>query len=144
MSDQDTHPNKFSELRSKYKYHIDLYNALYQLKTENEEEINKIYKMLKTELIDSKKCLPHTIVNDIFCIILFNNRYTKAYLSLAKLIYDNYQLNEDITQEQSVRYIFYKEYGIKLNKSDNFETLILEDLSFQREDTIYRAIMCKT
>ncbi|EAY00028.1 hypothetical protein TVAG_029320 [Trichomonas vaginalis G3] len=141
MSDQDIHPNKYSELRSIYKYNIDSYNALYQLKTENEEEINKIYKMLKTELIDSKKCLPDTIIRDILCIIPFNNRNTKAYFSLAKLIYDNYQINEEIKVPLTVGYLFYKEYGIKLNKSDNFETIKLENLDIHTENTIYRAIM---
>ncbi|EAY15979.1 ankyrin repeat protein, putative [Trichomonas vaginalis G3] len=141
MSDQDTHPNRYSELRSMCKYYIDLYNALYQLKTENEEEIHKIFKMIKTELIDSKKLLPHTIIRDILCIIPYNNRYTKAYLSLAKLIYDNYQINEEIDVPLTVRYIFYKEYGIKLKKSDNFKTIKIEDLDIHTENTIYRAIM---
>ncbi|EAY16290.1 hypothetical protein TVAG_423430 [Trichomonas vaginalis G3] len=141
MSDQDTHPKKYSELRSMCKYSIDSYNALYQLKTENEEEIHKIFKMIKTELIDSKKLLPHTIISGILCIILYNNRYTKAYLSLVKLIYDNYQINKEINVPLTVRYIFYKEYGIKLNKSDNFETINSKNLDIHTEDTIYRAIM---
>ncbi|EAY16294.1 ankyrin repeat protein, putative [Trichomonas vaginalis G3] len=141
MSDQDTHSKKYSELRSMYQYSIDSYNALYQLKTENEEEIHKIFKMIKTELIDSKKLLPHTIISDILCIIPYNYRYTKAYLSLAKLIYDNYQINKEIDAPLTVRYIFYKEYGIKLDKSDNFETINSKNLDIHTEDTIYRAIM---
>ena len=55
MSVQSIHPNKFGELRENFKYYIDAYNALYRLKTEIEEELNKIYKMINTELIDSKK-----------------------------------------------------------------------------------------
>ncbi|EAX96682.1 hypothetical protein TVAG_489650 [Trichomonas vaginalis G3] len=94
MSDQDTNTNKYSEWRSILKYHIDLYNALYQLKTENEEELNSIYKMIKTELIDSKKYLPQNIVRDILDIILYNNRYTKSYLKLAKHIVDDYHVTD--------------------------------------------------
>ncbi|EAX96987.1 hypothetical protein TVAG_011360 [Trichomonas vaginalis G3] len=141
MSDQDTHQNKYSELRSMCKYYIDSYNALYQLKTENEEEINKIYKMIKTELIESKNYPPQNIIKDILQIIPYNNRYTKSYLSLAKIIYDNYQINEETKVSLTVRYLFYKEYGIKLDKSDNFETINSENLNFHTEDTIYRAIM---
>ncbi|EAX92064.1 hypothetical protein TVAG_460240 [Trichomonas vaginalis G3] len=141
MSEQDTHPNKYTELRSIHKYYIDLYNALYQLKTENEEEINKIYKMIKTELIDSKKCLPYTIISHILCIIPFKNRYTKAYFSLVKLIYDNYQVNEEIKIPFSIRYLFYIEYGIKLSKEDDFETIKSEYHDINTDDTIYRAIM---
>ena len=51
FTDQDIHPNKFSELWSIFKSYIDSYNAIYQLKTQNEEELNKIYKMIETELI---------------------------------------------------------------------------------------------
>ena len=65
MSDQDIHQNEFNELRNIFKYHIDSYNALYQLKTENEEELNLIYKKIQTELIDSKKSLPEYIIEDI-------------------------------------------------------------------------------
>ncbi|EAY20568.1 hypothetical protein TVAG_239430 [Trichomonas vaginalis G3] len=141
MSDKDIHSSKYSELRSIYKCYIDSYNVFYRLKTENEEEINKIYKLIKTELIDSKKHLPYTIISDILCIIPYNNRYTKAYLSLAKLIYDNYKVNEEIRVPLTVGYLFYKEYGIKLNKSDDFEKIKSENLQIHIENTIYRAIM---
>ncbi|EAY00010.1 hypothetical protein TVAG_029140 [Trichomonas vaginalis G3] len=65
MSDQDIHPDKYSEFRSSYKYYIDPFNALYRIKTDKEEELNSIYKMIKTELIDSKKLLPTNIIRDI-------------------------------------------------------------------------------
>ncbi|EAY05745.1 hypothetical protein TVAG_100680 [Trichomonas vaginalis G3] len=94
MSNQDVHPNKSEEQRSKYKYYIDLYIALHQLKTEKEEELTKIYKKIQTELIDSKKFLPQLIVEDILNFISCNNRYTKSYLSLAKFICDDYHVLE--------------------------------------------------
>ena len=59
-SDQGSHPNIYSGLHSISKYYIDSFNALYQLKTENEEELNSIYKMINTNLIDSKNHLPET------------------------------------------------------------------------------------
>ncbi|EAY01089.1 ankyrin repeat protein, putative [Trichomonas vaginalis G3] len=124
MSNQGTLPNKYSELRSIYKYYIDAYNALYQLKTENSEEINKIYKMIKTELIDSKSQLPNNIINDILRIIRYNNRYLKPYLSLAKLIYDNYQVNDKIDAPLI-----------------NFEKIDSKNIDIHTENTVYRAIM---
>ena len=78
MIDKDIPPNKYSELRSIYKHYIDSYIALYQLKTDKEEELNEIYKMIKTELIDSKIYPPKKIVEDVLDIILYNNRYTKS------------------------------------------------------------------
>ena len=141
MFDQGIHPNKFSELRDIYKYHIDAYITLYQLKTEKEEDLNSIYKMIKTELIDSKEYLPKNIIRDILNIIRYNNRYTKSYLFLAKLISDEYHLKEIKNIPTISNFLFYKEYGIKLNKSDDFEKIKSDNLDIHIENTIFKAIM---
>ncbi|EAY15284.1 hypothetical protein TVAG_394270 [Trichomonas vaginalis G3] len=138
MSDQDIHPNKYSELRSTYKYYIDLYTALYQLKTEKEEKLNSIYKMIKTEMIDSKKHPPRNILRDILNIIPFNNRYTKSYLYLAKRVYDDYPMKQVNNIHDVSNFIFYKEYGIEL-----YEIRILNygNIDIHTENTIYKAFM---
>ncbi|EAX94339.1 hypothetical protein TVAG_441580 [Trichomonas vaginalis G3] len=141
MSVQSIHRTKFSELRENYKQYIDTYNALYQLKIRNEEELNKIYKMIKTNLIESKKLCPQSIIRDILNIIPYNNGYTKSYLSLAKLISDDYHV-EEVRQIPIIsNYLFYKEYGIKLDKSHSFEKIQSENLSIHTENTIYKAIV---
>ncbi|EAY11934.1 hypothetical protein TVAG_399390 [Trichomonas vaginalis G3] len=141
MSDQDIHPSKYIELRSTYKNYIDLYNTLYQLKTENEGELNSIYQMIKTKLIGSKKYLPQVIIREILNIIPFNNRYTKSYLSLAKLVSDEYHVKEVKYVKDLSNFLFYKEYGIKLDKSRDFEKDYFKNLDIHTENTIYRAIM---
>ncbi|EAY10924.1 hypothetical protein TVAG_260090 [Trichomonas vaginalis G3] len=141
MSEQDVHPSKYNKLRSICKYYVDSYLALYQLKTEKEEELKSIYKMIKTELIDSKKYLPTNAIEDILYIIPFNNRYTKSYLFLAKLISDDYHITYVNRVETISNFLFYKEYGIKLYKSDDFEKVNSENLDIHTENTIYRAIM---
>ncbi|EAY16280.1 hypothetical protein TVAG_423330 [Trichomonas vaginalis G3] len=141
MIDKDVHPSKYNKLRSICKYYIDSYLALYQLKTENEEELKSIYKMIKTELIDSKTCLPTNAMKDILDIIPYNNCYAKSYLFLAKLISDDYHVTKVNRVATIPNFLFYKEYGIKLDKSDNFETINSENLDIHTEDTIYRAIM---
>ncbi|EAY19799.1 hypothetical protein TVAG_178430 [Trichomonas vaginalis G3] len=141
MSDQDVHPSKYGEMRSKFKYYIDLYNALYQLKTEKEEELNNIYKKIQTELIDSNQLPAENIISDILNIIPYNNRYTKSYLSLAKFICDDYHIQEVKNVNRVSNFLFYKEYGIKLDKSANFKAINSENLDVLTEDTIYRAIM---
>ncbi|EAY22865.1 hypothetical protein TVAG_076120 [Trichomonas vaginalis G3] len=112
MSDQDDHPNEYNKLRSTYKYYIDIFNALYRLRNEKEEELNSIYKIIKTELIDSNKYPPKDIVKDILNLIPYNNRYTKSYLYLAKLISDEYQVKEVNRVLLISNFLFYKEYGI--------------------------------
>ncbi|EAY13371.1 hypothetical protein TVAG_424020 [Trichomonas vaginalis G3] len=90
MSDEDVHPSEYNKLRSIYKCYIDSYNALFQLKTEKEEELKSIYKMIKTELIDSNRYQPKKVMQEILDIIPYNNRYAKSYLFLVKLISDDY------------------------------------------------------
>ncbi|EAY13990.1 ankyrin repeat protein, putative [Trichomonas vaginalis G3] len=141
MSDHDIHPKKYFELRSAHKDYINSYTALYRLKTEKEEELNSIYEMIKTELIDSKKYLPKNIIRDILDIIPFNNRYAKSYLYLAKRISDDYQVKETSKIPLVSNCLFYKEYGITLDKSEHLEKYYLDDLDFQTENTIYKAIV---
>ncbi|EAY07138.1 hypothetical protein TVAG_343020 [Trichomonas vaginalis G3] len=141
MSEQDTHPNEFNELRSKYKYYIDTFNTLYQLKTENIEELYSIYKMIKTELIDSKKYPPQRMIKNILDIIPYNNRYITSYLILAEFITDDYQVTEDskISIEDGI--LTYKEYSIDLDYANDFEKIESKDLIFDTENAIYPAIM---
>ncbi|KAI5501758.1 protein of unknown function (DUF3447), partial [Trichomonas vaginalis G3] len=141
MSDQDVLHNKYNKLRSIYKYYIDSYTTLYQLKTETEEELKSTYKIIKEELIDSKKHPPQNIIKDILNIIPYNNRYTKSYLILAKLISDEFHVEKTNNVKPISNFLFYKEYGIKLDKSDDFEKIKLGNLDIHIENTIYRAIM---
>ncbi|EAX93924.1 ankyrin repeat protein, putative [Trichomonas vaginalis G3] len=141
MSDQDFLPSKYSELRSIYEYYIDSYNELYQLKTIKEEELRQIYNLIKIELIDSKIYPSKKIIKDIFYIIPYNNRYTKSYLSLTKLICDDYHVEEVKDIPTISNYMFYKEYGIILDKSEDFEKIKFMNIDIHSENTIYKAIM---
>ncbi|KAI5543125.1 protein of unknown function (DUF3447), partial [Trichomonas vaginalis G3] len=97
--------------------------------------------MIKTKLIDSMKYLPEKIMQDILNIIPYNNRYAKSYLSLAKFISDDYHVEEVHDVELVSSFLFDKEYGVKLDKSEFFGDIESEDLNIHTEDTIYRAIM---
>ncbi|EAX94900.1 hypothetical protein TVAG_382850 [Trichomonas vaginalis G3] len=141
MSNQDSHAKEYIKLLSICKYYIDSYHALYNLKTEKEEELNLIYNKIKTEFIDSKKSLPTNIIKDILEIIPYNNRYANSYLYLAKLISDEYQVKEVNNVIPISSFLFFKKYGIKLNKSVDFEKIQFENPDIHTENTIYRAIM---
>ncbi|EAY15616.1 ankyrin repeat protein, putative [Trichomonas vaginalis G3] len=97
--------------------------------------------MLKTELIDSNKCSPSNVIKDILNIIPYNNRYIKSYLSLAKLISDEYHVKEIKNIPMISNFFFYKEYGIKLDNSYDFEKINFGNLDIHIGNTIYRAIM---
>ncbi|EAY08437.1 hypothetical protein TVAG_354960 [Trichomonas vaginalis G3] len=141
MSSQNVHPSKYSRLRSFYKYYIDIFNTLYQLKKEKEEELNSIYKNIKLKLIDSNKYPPQDMIRDILDIIPYNNRYAKSYLSLAKFISDEYHVKEVNCVIKISNFLFYIEYGINLAKDDDFENDDFNNLEIHTDDTIYKAIM---
>ncbi|EAY02297.1 hypothetical protein TVAG_275710 [Trichomonas vaginalis G3] len=141
MSRKDIQSNKYSELRSTHKDYIDSYIALYRLKTEKEEELNSIYIMIRSALIDSKKYLPKNIIRDLLNIIQFNNRYAKSYLYLAKRISDDYNVIQVGNIPPTSNFLFYNEYGITLDKSENVEKINKRDLDIHSENTIYKAIM---
>ncbi|EAX91107.1 hypothetical protein TVAG_308670 [Trichomonas vaginalis G3] len=140
MPERITNVAKYSELRGLYKYHIDIFIALYHINTENEDDLNSIYKKIKAELIDSRKYLPRKIIKDILAIIPYNNRYTKSYLTLAKLILDDYHVSVVPNINPISNFLFYKEYGIKLDMA-YFYINIYENLDYNSEDTIRSAIM---
>ncbi|EAX90040.1 hypothetical protein TVAG_294210 [Trichomonas vaginalis G3] len=54
---------------------------------------------------------------------------------------DEYQIKEVFSVETISNFLFYKEYGIKLDKSDDFEKDDLKNLEIHTENTIYKAIM---
>ncbi|EAY11173.1 ankyrin repeat protein, putative [Trichomonas vaginalis G3] len=96
--------------------------------------------MIKTNLIDSRRYRPRKITENILNIIPYNNRYAEQYLELAKHIYDEYRV-EGVMYCNIFNDLFYKEYGIKLNKSANFEENNSDNLNVHTENTIYRTIM---
>ncbi|EAX89239.1 hypothetical protein TVAG_037240 [Trichomonas vaginalis G3] len=141
MSDQNTNHSKYNELKSMCKRHIDTYNVLYQLKTPYNEDLISIYKVIKTNLIDSMKILPCNIVKGILDIIPYNKRYAKTYLELAKIIVDEYHVKNVTSIPFISNFLFYKKYGIKLHCFEEYEREDIDNLDKLEENTIYRAIM---
>ena len=82
------------------------------------------------------------LLEDIYSIIPYNNRYTKSYLSLVKLISEYYHLKKVNKVNSISNFLFYNEYGDKLNKSVYFDKIKSYNPYYHKEDTIYRAIMC--
>ncbi|EAY16918.1 hypothetical protein TVAG_150690 [Trichomonas vaginalis G3] len=141
MSDQDIDTNKYDKLRSIYKYYIDSHIALYQLKTENVEELASIYELIKTNLIDSKKYQPQHIIISILNIIPYNNRYLKSYLQLAKFVYGDYNVTKVTDISHISNCLFYNEYGISLSEDKNMVKIRIKNIDLNAENTITRAIM---
>ncbi|EAY17634.1 ankyrin repeat protein, putative [Trichomonas vaginalis G3] len=140
MSNQINFSNNYSELRSKSKYYIDLYNDLYRLNTENEDELKKIYNMIKLNLIDSKKYSIENIIRDILIIIQYNNRYAKSYMRLVQHISKDYRVKDIKTVPETCKCMLFKDNQVKLKMSDCFNKEIIADLDYYAANTIYGAI----
>ncbi|EAX96060.1 hypothetical protein TVAG_265490 [Trichomonas vaginalis G3] len=121
-----------------FKPYIDSFNAIYKLRTDDEEEIKKIYLKIKNDLIETNVVELKYVYDSIGNIITLNNRYYKSYLRLIKFFYDDYQLKHMEYISCTISFLFYKQYGMKLNKNYNEFQIFIECLE---ENTIYRAIM---
>ena len=141
MSHQDILPNWFSELRNIYKNYIDSYIALYQLKSKNDEELNSIYKMIKTNLIDSNKYHPQLIIRDILNIIKYNNRYTTSYLKLAKFISDDYPLHYAALNNSEIRVEFLYSHDAQINEKDVDGKTALHEATYKNNREIVELLI---
>ncbi|EAY09151.1 hypothetical protein TVAG_363660 [Trichomonas vaginalis G3] len=135
----------YDEVMSFAKDYIDTINALYQLKANDEEEIDAFYKFLKTNLLDTKLYKPGELIREIQDVAVFNNRYFKSFWTIAKRIFEDYQpkVIERITP--LFDYFFYKEYGIVFNETNKkyFNQFEAKNYSIDvhEENSIYKAIM---
>ncbi|EAY09467.1 hypothetical protein TVAG_126280 [Trichomonas vaginalis G3] len=136
------HYDKLMEILTGYN---DVYDALYRLKTNDEEKFNAIYKKIKQNLIDSYQIQPDMIINDISELSIYNNRFMKSYLAIVKQIVDEYHLNQVNKIREVFNYLFYKEYNIVLNENERKFFNDFEDAHYSSEiheqNTIHKSIM---
>ena len=139
--------SKHAELLVTYKDYIETFNSLYQLKSENEEEIRKLYNKIKTYLIDTKYFDVAQIITIVSKIIKYRNGYLKSYFTLFKMFYEEYHPKYIHGISQIFDYFVYKEYGFVFNRT---HMIFIKNLKFHKqsfsldvheENTIYRLIM---
>ncbi|EAX91611.1 ankyrin repeat protein, putative [Trichomonas vaginalis G3] len=137
-----THYDKLMEIHTGYN---DVFDALYRLKTNDEEKLNAIFKKIKQNLIDSYQIPPDAIITEISQLSIYNNRYMKSYLVIAKQIVDEYHLNHVNEINRVFNYLFYKEYNIVLNENGQKSFNDFEDSHYSsdihNQKTIHRSIM---
>lgn len=101
----------FNKFLMQNKSYINSIDALFTLKTNNTEEIDKIYQDIEDNLINSKNLLPSQVLEMISSILPFNNRYFRSYWELFKLIFEEYRPKYEGIHPLFY-YLIYKEYGI--------------------------------
>ena len=145
MSENSNPMCKCEEIFEIFKNGIAGWQALYQLITKNEEEINTIYQNIKTNLIDKLKIPSDYVIRSISDLVIYRNRYIKSFLKIAKNIYDDYHLTQvdvsyhfDSYSHQEIGFIFNqnnKNYIVSQDSSKSFRSDVHEGY------TIFKAIM---
>ncbi|EAY05440.1 hypothetical protein TVAG_197410 [Trichomonas vaginalis G3] len=139
--------DKFSYqvLFSLYNDYDNTFNELYRLNTFNEGEIEKVYKDIKTQLIETNYFSPSDIIKIISSISIYNNRYIKSYWILFKKIYEKYHPKRIKNISPLFDYFVYKEYGIIFDETNKIACKEYEIKNYSLEvhelNTSYRAIM---
>ncbi|EAY05419.1 hypothetical protein TVAG_197200 [Trichomonas vaginalis G3] len=86
---------EYNELMNKYKDYIDLTDAIYRLKTLDEDKINEIYKNIKSQFIEKGIMTALQTFKMIDTAMKYNNRYFKSYFLLLQMLSKEYHLNKD-------------------------------------------------
>ncbi|EAY22028.1 ankyrin repeat protein, putative [Trichomonas vaginalis G3] len=135
----------YDELMELNKGYINTFNALYNLKTFEENEIDKIYQDIKLNLIETKILFPDQILEAIGVASKFNNKYLKSYWAIFKKLFEEYRPNKFRSENSIINYFVYKEYGHFINKRDLDLFNVFEkqniSLDVHESNTIFRAIM---
>ncbi|EAY17245.1 ankyrin repeat protein, putative [Trichomonas vaginalis G3] len=145
MSKGETHQAHYDKLMEIFTGYNDVSDALYRLKTNDEEKLNAIYNKIKQNLIDSYRIPPGEIINKISQLSIYNNCFMKSYLAITKQIVDEFHLNQVNKINEVFNYIFYKEYNIVLNENGRKNFNDFEDSHYSsdihEQNTIHRSIM---
>ncbi|EAX89958.1 ankyrin repeat protein, putative [Trichomonas vaginalis G3] len=120
-----------NELIDLSKDYCNTFCALYRLNTQDEAEIDKIYKQIKIKLIDTKMFLPSQILEVICNVAKLNNRYMKSYWELFRKTAENYKIQQifSSTYNQSK----YKTYESYL-KERYIKYFIWDEIYFEKEE----------
>ncbi|EAX88437.1 ankyrin repeat protein, putative [Trichomonas vaginalis G3] len=145
MSKGETHQAHYDKLMEIFTGYNDASDALYRLKTNDEEKLNAIYNKIKQNLIDSYRIPPSEIINKISQLSIYNNCFMKSYLAVVKQIVDEFHLNQVNKINDVFNYLFYKEYNIVLNENGRIFFNEFEDSHYSsdihEQNTIHRSIM---
>ncbi|EAX90391.1 hypothetical protein TVAG_084170 [Trichomonas vaginalis G3] len=100
---------------------------------------------IKVNLIENKVFLPVQIISKIDVALKFNNYYTREYLSLIKMICDEYHITRINNISPLTLYLFNKEYNIMLGDIEQSKLNLYENNHYSIEvhesTSIFRAIM---
>ncbi|EAY22712.1 hypothetical protein TVAG_476410 [Trichomonas vaginalis G3] len=135
----------YNELTERYKTYLETCSSFMRIKTTKIDEIQKIYQMIKTNLLDMKIFSPQRIYRLIFTAYKYNNEYLKSYFTILKLTYEEFQIKPNFFDNDVLEYFFYKEYNLPI---DGYQQKIFEkyenenySLDIHEKNTIYRSIM---
>lgn len=132
----------YDDLMSKFGDYDNAYSLLYKLKAIDEGEINEIYSHIKEFIIKTNKTQITQILNIIYLVSYYRNRYLKSYFKIFTKILQDFN-PKDVGDINSV-YLYFFNKEIESDLSDEQKANIdfqNYTLDVHPEGTIYRAIM---
>ena len=134
----------YLELASQNKEYIATFDNIYQLKSNEIDEINKIYQDIKSILIDRYHFDPETILKHIDNAFTFHLFNYKPYWALIKKIDDEYKPFTD-RLSPFCQYLFNKAYGLLISDYNKNRIRVFEkfygDLDFSKSNPLFRSIL---
>ncbi|EAX92038.1 hypothetical protein TVAG_141550 [Trichomonas vaginalis G3] len=121
MSNNTISPKPYDELMARYKDYITAFDSIYKLNSNEKNEISKVYKLIKTNLIETKIIMPDQMINIISEASNNNLRYLNGYLAICKLIYDEYHPQNIVRISKFFDYFAHKEYGIFFDEKNKYK-----------------------
>ncbi|EAY02479.1 hypothetical protein TVAG_055680 [Trichomonas vaginalis G3] len=97
------------------KDYIDAFNSLYTIKSNTEEEIDKVYEKIKKNLLENKLFSPEEIIIQIQFACDYRIGYLRAYWEIFKKIYHEYGIKHDYDINPKFAFLLYKEYDFILD-----------------------------
>ncbi|EAY12070.1 hypothetical protein TVAG_039180 [Trichomonas vaginalis G3] len=137
-----THYNSIMGLM---KGHYDTFKALHQSNLENDEEINRVYGLIETNLIKTKMFQFSEVINLFSTLFVYKNKNNRSNFKIFKRVYDNYPPAQDEQLSPPFCYYLAKLYKIHVNSVNHFVDKALESknppLGVFPNKTVMKAIM---
>ncbi|EAY09179.1 hypothetical protein TVAG_363940 [Trichomonas vaginalis G3] len=128
-----------------FKAHHDTYDALYKLNSNDPQEIENLFNLIKSNMSKPELITAQNLLSSIGVLFSYKNHYLRGYLLLFKKIYEEFQPKRIINVPRILHYFLYKEYGIVIDEAikNSFKKLESKNYSLEvhEENTILRAIM---
>ncbi|EAY00818.1 ankyrin repeat protein, putative [Trichomonas vaginalis G3] len=100
----------FDQFITEFGNYIDAIDTIYKLNTTNQGEVEKVYYIIKRNLINRQVYSPTRIISILYDVMLSRYHVFKSYLLIIKWIIDDYNLQSLDNCNSTLYFFLYKEF----------------------------------